>query len=196
MMRVGVFLGGGSCAIFLRSEPWREALGKSDQPWKSSYHVHQPHSSPLLAQQAVAGIKRRLTWLCGGVTDGALPDQATLQLRLSFEFSPSSIPGTRRDPLLPQESELKALFFAELSLTTAHLYDHTMYRGPGYGGRSKATANILCQKCLKRGHYSYECKVSAQERPYKSRPSRTQQLLNPQLKPKLSTEVPNDLLRK
>jgi len=68
-----------------------------------------------------------------------------------------------------------------------------MLRRPG---RSKASADTLCQKCLKRGHYSYECTVSAQDRPYKPRPSRTQQLLNPQLKPKLNSEVPNDLLRK
>ncbi|KAF2269268.1 hypothetical protein CC78DRAFT_540302 [Lojkania enalia] len=91
-----------------------------------------------------------------------------------------------------------------------------MYRGGsyrGYGGRSKATADTLCQKCLKKDmctfdpsqkrttnfhirHYSYECTASAQERPYKPRPSRTQQLLNPQLKPKLMTDVPNELLRK
>lgn len=71
-----------------------------------------------------------------------------------------------------------------------------MYRRPGYAGRSKASADTLCQKCLKKGHYSYECKASAQERPYKPRPSRTQQLLNPKLKPQLTTEVPNDLLRK
>ncbi|CAO2658847.1 Nn.00g065700.m01.CDS01 [Neocucurbitaria sp. VM-36] len=70
-----------------------------------------------------------------------------------------------------------------------------MFRRPG-AGRSKASADTLCQKCLKRGHYSYECKASAQERPYTSRPSRTQQLLNPKLKPKLTTEVPNELLRK
>lgn len=70
-----------------------------------------------------------------------------------------------------------------------------MIRRPG-AGRSKASADTLCQKCLKRGHYSYECKATAQERPYKSRPSRTQQLLNPKLQPKLTTEVPNELLRK
>lgn len=70
-----------------------------------------------------------------------------------------------------------------------------MFRRPGTG-RSKATADTLCQKCLKRGHYSYECKATAQERPYQSRPSRTQQLLNPKLKPKLTTEVPEDLTRK
>jgi hypothetical protein len=70
-----------------------------------------------------------------------------------------------------------------------------MFRRPGTG-RSKASADTLCQKCLKRGHYSYECKATAQERPYQSRPSRTQQLLNPKLKPKLTTQVPEDLLRK
>ncbi|KAF2127060.1 hypothetical protein P153DRAFT_398434 [Dothidotthia symphoricarpi CBS 119687] len=70
-----------------------------------------------------------------------------------------------------------------------------MFRKPGTG-RSKASADTLCQKCLKRGHYSYECKATTQERPYVSRPSRTQQLLNPKLKPKLTTEVPNELLRK
>ncbi|KAJ5281910.1 hypothetical protein N7478_007282 [Penicillium angulare] len=43
-------------------------------------------------------------------------------------------------------------------------------------------------------HYSYECKTTAQERPYISRPSRTQQLQNPKLIPKLSTEVPGELL--
>jgi hypothetical protein len=77
-----------------------------------------------------------------------------------------------------------------------HLHHaYAMFRRPGTG-RSKASADTLCQKCLKRGHYSYECKASAQERPYQSRPSRTQQLLNPKLKPKLTTEVPEDLLRK
>ncbi|KAF2635094.1 hypothetical protein P280DRAFT_474010 [Massarina eburnea CBS 473.64] len=70
-----------------------------------------------------------------------------------------------------------------------------MFRRPGTG-RSRASADTLCQKCLNRGHYSYECTVTAQQRPYKSRPSRTQQLLNPQLKPKLTTEVPLDLPRK
>ncbi|KAI4724147.1 hypothetical protein E4T49_08104 [Aureobasidium sp. EXF-10728] len=40
------------------------------------------------------------------------------------------------------------------------------------------------------GHYSYECKAQAQERPYISRPSRSQQLLNPKLKPKLANIAP------
>ena len=80
-----------------------------------------------------------------------------------------------------------------LSLSTSTRI-HNMFRRPGTGP-SKASATTLCQKCLQRGHYSYECKAKAQDRPYKSRPSRTQQLLNPSLKPKLTTEVPNDLVR-
>ncbi|KAI0479626.1 zinc knuckle-domain-containing protein [Xylaria cf. heliscus] len=61
-------------------------------------------------------------------------------------------------------------------------------------GPSKSTpANVQCQKCLKRGHYSYECKASAQERPYVPRPSRTQQLLNPKLVPKLASDTANTL---
>ncbi|KAL8823172.1 MAG: hypothetical protein Q9191_006108 [Dirinaria sp. TL-2023a] len=42
----------------------------------------------------------------------------------------------------------------------------------------------------------YECKSTTQDRPYVSRPSRTQQLTNPKLVPKLTTDVPNELLRK
>ncbi|RKF64886.1 hypothetical protein OnM2_015025 [Erysiphe neolycopersici] len=69
-------------------------------------------------------------------------------------------------------------------------------RIPNSGRSSKATSSTLCQKCLKKGHYSYECKAATHERPYISRPSRTQQLLNPNLVPKLSNEVPHDLLIK
>jgi Zinc knuckle len=87
------------------------------------------------------------------------------------------------------------------------------YQGISARGSSKATASTLCQKCLKRDkpndplerdsilivilrHYSFECKAVAQERPYVSRPSRTQQLFNPKLVPKLTSDVPQDLLRK
>ncbi|KAK4241337.1 hypothetical protein C8A03DRAFT_41278 [Achaetomium macrosporum] len=45
-------------------------------------------------------------------------------------------------------------------------------------------------------HYSYECKAAPQERPYVGRPSRTQQLFNPKLLPKLSSETPNALQEK
>ncbi|KAK4168892.1 zinc knuckle-domain-containing protein [Cladorrhinum sp. PSN259] len=69
-----------------------------------------------------------------------------------------------------------------------------MYRGRS--GPSKAPANVQCQKCLERGHYSYQCKASTQERPYIARPSRTQQLFNPKLLPKLTNAVPDDLQNK
>jgi hypothetical protein len=45
-------------------------------------------------------------------------------------------------------------------------------------------------------HYSYECKAKPEERPYAARPSRSAQLKNPKLAPKLTSDVPNDLLRK
>ncbi|OJD16301.1 hypothetical protein AJ78_03513 [Emergomyces pasteurianus Ep9510] len=50
-------------------------------------------------------------------------------------------------------------------------------------------------KVVKGREENYECKASAQERPYISRPSRTQQLANPKLVPELMSDVPNDLLR-
>lgn len=43
-------------------------------------------------------------------------------------------------------------------------------------------------------HYSYECKGTLQDRPYASRPSRTQQFRNPKLAPRLNSENPNELL--
>ncbi|KAK6431799.1 hypothetical protein LTR95_012032 [Oleoguttula sp. CCFEE 5521] len=46
------------------------------------------------------------------------------------------------------------------------------------------------------GHYSYECTASQQDRPYAARPSRTQQLLNPKLAPKLTNEAPKELVPK
>ncbi|KJA21193.1 hypothetical protein HYPSUDRAFT_42318 [Hypholoma sublateritium FD-334 SS-4] len=71
-----------------------------------------------------------------------------------------------------------------------------------HGGRSsnqpRATSSTICQKCLGRGHFIYECKGS---RPYLTRPSRTQQLENPKLLAKLkadgkpSVEVPEEFKR-
>jgi len=46
--------------------------------------------------------------------------------------------------------------------------------------------------CKYSGHYSYECKSDVQERPYVSRPSRTQQLFNPKLQTKLTEATPPD----
>ncbi|KAF2223357.1 zinc knuckle-domain-containing protein [Elsinoe ampelina] len=59
-------------------------------------------------------------------------------------------------------------------------------------GASKASANTTCQKCLKKGHYSYECKSAVQERPYTSRPSRSAQLMNPRLKTQLTNQAPEE----
>jgi hypothetical protein len=52
-----------------------------------------------------------------------------------------------------------------------------------YGGLQQ------CQKCFQMGHWTYECK---NERIYISRPTQTQQLINPNLKPKLME--PKDIL--
>jgi len=41
------------------------------------------------------------------------------------------------------------------------------------GNNPRATSSTVCQKCLGKGHFIYECKST---RPYVSRPSRTQQL--------------------
>lgn len=45
-------------------------------------------------------------------------------------------------------------------------------------------------------HYSYECKASAQDRPYVPRPSRSQQLRNPKLIPKLTNDALQPLEKK
>ncbi|KAL2173226.1 uncharacterized protein P884DRAFT_212602 [Thermothelomyces heterothallicus CBS 202.75] len=67
-----------------------------------------------------------------------------------------------------------------------------MYGYRGRTGPSKTPPNVQCQKSAER-HYSYECKAAPQERPYVARPSRTQQLFNPKLLPKLASETPNAL---
>lgn len=58
---------------------------------------------------------------------------------------------------------------------------------------TQASTTTTCQKCLKKGHYSYECKSSVQSRPYSSRPSRSQQLQNPKLQPRLKETKLEDL---
>ncbi|KAK9820044.1 hypothetical protein WJX72_005434 [[Myrmecia] bisecta] len=42
-----------------------------------------------------------------------------------------------------------------------------------------AAANVVCQRCLQKGHWTYECKNEAA---YAARPTRTQQLLNPKVR--------------
>ena len=107
-------------------------------------------------------------------------------------------------------SNINRYFYTTSAATSMNRYRTV----PGLSSQQKATSNTTCQKCLKKDrtpltistrfslankslrHYSYECKATAHERPYVSRPSRTQQLFNPKLAPKLSSDVPNDLLRK
>ncbi|WAQ92929.1 hypothetical protein PtA15_17A411 [Puccinia triticina] len=65
----------------------------------------------------------------------------------------------------------------------------------GSTSSGKASSSTRCQKCEKFGHYTYNC--PAAQAPYKARPSRTQQLLNP--KPQRDTpsvEVPEEFLTK
>ena len=65
-------------------------------------------------------------------------------------------------------------------------------------GLPKRSSCSLCRRELTKtaqtGHYTYECKSTTQERPYISRPSRTQQLLNPKLQQKLTEAAPPEEL--
>jgi len=48
-------------------------------------------------------------------------------------------------------------------------------------------AQKLCQRCLKSGHFTFECK---NERKYVSRPSRTALIANPALREKMRMSAP------
>ncbi|KLO05579.1 hypothetical protein SCHPADRAFT_720442 [Schizopora paradoxa] len=80
------------------------------------------------------------------------------------------------------------------SLTTM-----SKYAPPRSSASARASSSTICQKCLQKGHYTYQCKGS---RPYVSRPSRTQMLENPKLLDKLkkegkpSVEVPDEFKNK
>ncbi|KAI0034634.1 zinc knuckle-domain-containing protein [Vararia minispora EC-137] len=50
----------------------------------------------------------------------------------------------------------------------------------------RPTSSTTCQKCLKTGHFTYQCKATTA--PYVSRPSRTQQLEKPNILAKLRAE--------
>ncbi|QRV77812.1 Zinc finger, CCHC-type [Ceratobasidium sp. AG-Ba] len=67
----------------------------------------------------------------------------------------------------------------------------------GTNRNPRATADTVCQKCLQRGHFIYECKYT---QPYKARPSRSQLLENPALLRKKgdkpSVEVPEEFKKK
>ncbi|EQC41152.1 hypothetical protein SDRG_01130 [Saprolegnia diclina VS20] len=63
-----------------------------------------------------------------------------------------------------------------------------LYGRAGLGSRGKDTGavNATCQKCLKKGHWTYECQGQAV---YLQRPSRTQVLANPRLRRPFSTDT-------
>ncbi|KAG9119015.1 hypothetical protein FRC07_006185 [Ceratobasidium sp. 392] len=67
----------------------------------------------------------------------------------------------------------------------------------GTNRNPRATADTVCQKCLQRGHFIYQCKFT---QPYKSRPSRSQLLENPSLVRKRgdkpTVEVPEEFKKK
>jgi hypothetical protein len=54
---------------------------------------------------------------------------------------------------------------------------------------STVDGNAQCQKCYQGGHWTFQCK---NERVYISRPSRTQQLKNPKLRPDVSVDYDLD----
>ncbi|KAF8914954.1 zinc knuckle-domain-containing protein, partial [Mucidula mucida] len=64
---------------------------------------------------------------------------------------------------------------------------------------ARATSSTICQKCLKTGHFTYQCKNAPV---YVSRPSRTQQLEKPSVLAKLketgkpTVEVPEEFKQK
>uniref|UniRef100_M4C528 CCHC-type domain-containing protein n=1 Tax=Hyaloperonospora arabidopsidis (strain Emoy2) TaxID=559515 RepID=M4C528_HYAAE len=62
----------------------------------------------------------------------------------------------------------------------------------GLGASSSAASSIaaMCQKCLRPGHWTYECKNEAV---YVHRPSRSQQLKNPKLRQRFNTDKPPEL---
>eukprot|EP00397_Hematodinium_sp_SG-2012_P061890 GEMP01082675.1.p1 GENE.GEMP01082675.1~~GEMP01082675.1.p1 ORF type:complete len:144 (+),score=36.55 GEMP01082675.1:181-612(+) len=59
------------------------------------------------------------------------------------------------------------------------------------GRTAPATAQTVCQNCLKKGHWTYECKE--ERAAYQCRPSRTQQLKNKRLRQKCMEDAPPEL---
>ncbi|OWZ04240.1 hypothetical protein PHMEG_00023888 [Phytophthora megakarya] len=61
----------------------------------------------------------------------------------------------------------------------------------GLGTSSASITAAMCQKCLRPGHWTYECKNEAV---YVQRPSRSQQLKNPKLRQPFNMDKPPELL--
>ena len=67
-------------------------------------------------------------------------------------------------------------------------------RGAPAHTKTRASPDTVCQRCLGRGHFLFECK--APEVSYKPRPTRTQQLLNSKKAPKLLEEASGSEVKK
>lgn len=61
---------------------------------------------------------------------------------------------------------------------------------------ARPAADTICQKCLGKGHFTFNCQSKA--RPYTSRPSRSQMLAHPEKYAEISqpTEIPDEFLSK
>jgi hypothetical protein len=57
--------------------------------------------------------------------------------------------------------------------------------------KKAAAANVQCQRCLKLGHYTFECKLK--EAVYVARPSHTKLLVHPSLRPRNVEKDPDTL---
>ncbi|KLU91175.1 hypothetical protein MAPG_09698 [Magnaporthiopsis poae ATCC 64411] len=69
-------------------------------------------------------------------------------------------------------------------------------RDPVFDRRPVSPVSSTCSLTVRERHYSYECKAGPQERPYVPRPSRTQQLLDPKLRPQLTNDTPDAFQKK
>ncbi len=59
--------------------------------------------------------------------------------------------------------------------------------GSGSGsGSGTSRSSLICQRCLAKGHATYECTRPASERPYVSRPTRSQALADPKAAKRLA----------
>lgn len=65
------------------------------------------------------------------------------------------------------------------------------FRKPRSGAGTAAAANAVCQRCLQKGHFTFQCKNQAV---YHVRPSRTQQLLNPKVRQNAPTSSSSALV--
>ncbi|CAI5713225.1 unnamed protein product [Hyaloperonospora brassicae] len=71
--------------------------------------------------------------------------------------------------------------------STEQVRVHRRGLGASSSAASASSVAAMCQKCLRPGHWTYECKNEAV---YVHRPSRSQQLKNPKLRQRFNTDRP------